>query len=51
VNIEQIEALFDRAIEFRPEERGAFLAGACGQDTALLLRVQAFAPPSKDSRH
>src|SRR5258708_7309257 len=40
-NIERIEALFDRAIEFRPEERAAFLAGACGQDAELLVRVQA----------
>ena len=40
-NIEQIEALFNRAIEFRPDERTAFLAGACGHDTALIARVQA----------
>jgi eukaryotic-like serine/threonine-protein kinase len=38
-HFERIEALFDRAIEFRPEERAAFLAGACGSDTALLARV------------
>ena len=41
VDIERIEALFDRAIGFRPEERAAFLAGACGQDTVLLARVRA----------
>ncbi|HEV2394356.1 MAG TPA: protein kinase [Verrucomicrobiae bacterium] len=40
-NIERLEALFSRAIEFRPEERAAFLAGACGQDAALLARVGA----------
>jgi serine/threonine protein kinase/WD40 repeat protein len=40
-NIEQIETLFNRAIEFRREERGAFLAGACGQNTVLMARVQA----------
>src|SRR5258708_2194021 len=40
-DIERIEALFSQAIEFRPDERAAFLAGACGQDSALLARVQA----------
>src|SRR5579862_118193 len=40
-NIEQIEDLFIRAIEFRPDERAAFLAGACGQDSVLIARVQA----------
>ncbi len=39
-NLERIEALFTQALEFRPEERGAFLAGACGQDSALIARVQ-----------
>ncbi len=38
-NLERIEALFSQALEFRPEERGAFLAGACGQDSALIARV------------
>jgi serine/threonine protein kinase/tetratricopeptide (TPR) repeat protein len=38
-NLERIEALFTQALEFRPEERGAFLAGACGQDSALIARV------------
>src|SRR5690242_16674546 len=40
-NIEQVEALFNRALEFRPDERAAFLAGACGHDTVLVARVQA----------
>jgi serine/threonine protein kinase/WD40 repeat protein len=40
-NIEQVEALFNRAIEFDPDERAAFLAGACGQDAALLAKVRA----------
>ena len=40
-NIEQLEALFNRAIEFRADERMAFLAGACGHDTILISRVQA----------
>ncbi|MGO8925396.1 MAG: protein kinase domain-containing protein [Limisphaerales bacterium] len=39
-NLERIEALFTQAQEFRPEERGAFLTGACGQDSALIARVQ-----------
>lgn len=39
-SLEQIEALFNRALEFRPEQRAAFLAGACGQDSALLARVR-----------
>ena len=39
-NIERLEALFNRAIEFRADERAAFLAGACGHDTALLQRVR-----------
>ena len=41
INIERIEELFSRAIEFGPEERAAFLAGACGHDTVLLTRIQA----------
>ncbi len=40
-SIERMEALFCQALEFRPEERAAFLAGACGQDFALLARVRA----------
>jgi serine/threonine protein kinase/WD40 repeat protein len=39
-DIERVEALFDRAIGFRPDEREAYLAGACGQDSALLGRVR-----------
>ena len=39
-NIQRIENLFNRALEFRPDERAAFLAGACGQDTTLLARLQ-----------
>ena len=39
-NLERIETLFTQALEFHPEERGAFLAGACGQDSALIARVQ-----------
>jgi eukaryotic-like serine/threonine-protein kinase len=40
-SIERLEALFNQAIEFRPDERAAFLAGACGKDSALLAKVQA----------
>ena len=39
-SFEQIEALFSRALEFGPDERAAFLAGACGQDAQLLARLQ-----------
>ena len=34
------EELFDRALQFRPEERAAFLAGACGNDVNLRKRVE-----------
>jgi serine/threonine protein kinase/WD40 repeat protein len=40
-NFERIEALFNQAIEFRPDERAAFLAGACGQDYVLLAHIRA----------
>ena len=40
-DIERVEALFSQAVEFRHEERAAFLAGACGHDSVLLERVQA----------
>jgi eukaryotic-like serine/threonine-protein kinase len=40
-NLERIEAVFHQALEFGPEERAAFLAGACGGDAALLAKVQA----------
>src|SRR5215831_8976152 len=40
-NIQRIEALFSRALEFDPGERDAFLAGACGQDMDLITRVRA----------
>ena len=39
-NIQRVETLFNQALEFRPDERAAFLAGACGQDTTLLTRLQ-----------
>ena len=38
--LERIEALFTQTLEFRPAERAALLAGACGQDSALIARVQ-----------
>src|SRR5512136_530249 len=40
-NMERIEAVFHQALEFGPEARAAFLAGACGGDAALLAKVQA----------
>src|SRR4051812_11077186 len=39
-NGDKIEALFEQALKFKPEERGAFLAGACGTDEALKQRVE-----------
>ena len=41
VNFERIEAVFNQAVEFRPDERAAFLAGACGGDAELRAKVQA----------
>ncbi|MBI2925898.1 MAG: hypothetical protein HYY24_09365 [Verrucomicrobia bacterium] len=40
-NAQGAERLFNRALDFRPEERPAFLAGACGDDIALRQRVEA----------
>ena len=40
-NLERIEAMFHQALEFGPDERAAFLAGACGGDAAMLAKVQA----------
>ena len=37
---EKVEAIFAQALRFKPEERAAFLAGACGQDQALRTRVE-----------
>jgi len=36
---EKVEALFQQALRFKPEERAAFLAGACGADEALRQRL------------
>jgi eukaryotic-like serine/threonine-protein kinase len=37
---EKVEALFEQALKFKPEERAAFLAGACGADEELRRRVE-----------
>jgi serine/threonine protein kinase len=37
---QKAEELFDRALQFKPEERAAFLAGACGNDANLRKRVE-----------
>src|SRR5262249_20661181 len=37
---DQLEALLNRALEFKPAERAAFLAGACGQDHELRQKVE-----------
>lgn len=38
---ERVQALFHAALERPAGERGLFLRGACGSDTALLARVRA----------
>jgi eukaryotic-like serine/threonine-protein kinase len=37
---DQIECLLNRALEFKPAERAAFLAGACGADDELRQKVE-----------
>src|SRR5262249_34582124 len=37
---DQLEALLNRALEFKPAERPAFLAGACGKDQELRQKVE-----------
>ena len=37
---DKIEALLNQALEFKPEERVAFLAGACGEDHELRQKVE-----------
>ena len=37
---QKAENVFDRALDFEPSERAAFLAGACGNDVNLRRRVQ-----------
>jgi serine/threonine protein kinase len=37
---QEVEALFEKALKFRPEERAAFLTGACGADKELRARVE-----------
>ncbi|MEO8426022.1 MAG: serine/threonine-protein kinase [Verrucomicrobiota bacterium] len=59
-NREKVETLFTEALKFKPEERAAFLAGACGNDTELrgqlekLLRAEAeaggFLPEAPNAR-
>jgi WD40 repeat protein len=39
VDHDKAEALFEAALRFKPEERAAFLAGACGNDEALRRQV------------
>jgi eukaryotic-like serine/threonine-protein kinase len=39
-NNQQIAELFERALDFAPVERTAFLAGACGHDDNLRRRVE-----------
>jgi serine/threonine-protein kinase len=37
---DQVQALFDRAVELAPEQRAAFLDSACSQDAALRAEVE-----------
>src|SRR5687768_8823468 len=37
---EKVAALFEQTSKLRPEERAAFLAGACGADVELRRRVE-----------
>jgi eukaryotic-like serine/threonine-protein kinase len=39
-NKQRIAELFERALDFEPTERAAFLAGACGHDVNLRRRVE-----------
>ena len=39
-NNKTIETLFAQALNFKPSERNAFLAGACGNDAELRRRVE-----------
>lgn len=39
-NSQKAEELFDRATQFKPEERAAFLASACGNEVNLRKRVE-----------
>ena len=36
---DQVEALFNEAINYTPDQRSAFLNGACGQDAVLRDKV------------
>ncbi len=48
---QRIEELFDRALQFEPEERAAFLAGACGNDVNLRRRVEDLLIASESREH
>src|SRR5438876_3419201 len=39
-NHDQVEDLLNQALAFAPDQRAAFLAGACGADTALREKVE-----------
>ena len=47
---EKVEAVFEQALKFKPEERGAFLAGACGQDVELRRRVEELLQAQSEAR-
>src|SRR6185503_4613170 len=47
---EKVEALFEQALKFKPEERGAFLVGACGPDAGLRRRVEELLQAQSEAR-
>src|SRR5262249_1078444 len=46
---DQVEALLNRALEFKPAERIAFLAGACGNDHELRQKVETLLRAADDA--
>src|SRR5262245_32318559 len=46
---DQLETLLTRALEFKPAERAAFLAGACGSDHELRKKVETLLRASADA--
>src|SRR5262245_34673874 len=46
---DQVEALLNRALEFKPAQRAAFLAGACGNDDELRQKVETLLRAAADA--
>ena len=47
---DRIEALVTQALEFKPEERAAFLSGACGEDHELRRKVETLLDAAGDAQ-